>query len=60
MNLSSIKSKEAEDQVGFHTLKLSSIANNYNKWMFASFCSDSTLEIGRGIGNISKYLVSHF
>lgn len=63
MSLSLIKLKEAEDQVGFHTWKLFSIANNYNKWMFASFasfCSGSTLEIGSGIGNISKYLVSNF
>ena len=62
MSFSSKKLKAEEDQIGFNTLNLFSIANNYNKWMFtafASYCSGTTLEIGSGIGNISKYLLSN-
>lgn len=48
------------DQVGQDTLDVISAADKFNRWMFetiAPHCSGKILEIGSGIGNISKYFI---
>ena len=48
------------DPVGKHTLEVISQASRFNKWMYSEikpFLKDSILEIGSGIGNISRYIV---
>jgi SAM-dependent methyltransferase len=48
------------DAVGLETLDVISSAHNFNKWMFDTikpFCNGEILEIGSGIGNISKYFL---
>lgn len=48
------------DQVGQETLDVISAADKFNKWMYetiAPSCSGKILEIGSGIGNISKYFI---
>jgi 2-polyprenyl-3-methyl-5-hydroxy-6-metoxy-1,4-benzoquinol methylase len=49
-----------EDQVGHDTLQLLSKADRLNHWMYKSilpFCKADVLEIGSGIGNISKFFI---
>ena len=51
----------AADQTGFETLQAIEKADNFNQWMFSaisSYCTGNILEIGSGIGNISKLFVS--
>src|SRR5215831_3313126 len=46
------------DKVGYHSLKIVGVANDFNRWMYdtiAPFCHGNILEIGSGIGNISKF-----
>lgn len=48
------------DEEGLETLEAISKANRFNQWMFdriAPYCKGRILEIGSGIGNISKYHV---
>ncbi len=48
------------DQVGQETLDVISGADKFNRWMhetIAPHCSGRILEIGSGIGNISKYFI---
>jgi 2-polyprenyl-3-methyl-5-hydroxy-6-metoxy-1,4-benzoquinol methylase len=47
-------------EYGTKTLEVISAANNFNYWMYktiAEHCSGKILEIGSGIGNISKYFL---
>jgi SAM-dependent methyltransferase len=46
---------------GTETLKVISDAGNFNRWMYKTikpFCKGLILEIGSGIGNISRFLLS--
>lgn len=48
------------DQVGQDTLDVISAADKFNRWMYdtiARHCTGRILEIGSGIGNISKYFI---
>ncbi len=48
------------DAIGIETLDAISVAHRFNKWMFEtieSHCSGKILEIGSGIGNISKHFI---
>lgn len=56
----SFGSSDAKDPIGLETLKLFTKAERFNRWMFesiSSYCIGSILEIGSGIGNISKLLL---
>lgn len=49
-----------KDHSGLETLELFANAPHFNKWLFeniSSFCQGNILEIGSGIGNISKLLL---
>jgi SAM-dependent methyltransferase len=49
-----------KDPAGLETLELFSNAPSFNRWLFESivpYCQGSILEIGSGIGNISRYLL---
>lgn len=51
---------EALDPHGQVTLEVISEAGRFNRWMYETirpFCSGTILEIGSGIGNISKYFL---
>ena len=48
------------DEIGIETLESISIAKNFNRWMYQTIsphCSGKILEIGSGIGNISKHFI---
>lgn len=48
------------DQIGIETLEAVSIATNFNAWMYQTilpWCDSNILEIGSGIGNISKHFI---
>ena len=48
------------DFEGEKTLKAIASADNFNEWMYSCikiFCKGKILEIGSGIGNISKYFI---
>lgn len=48
------------DEEGQSTLEVIAKADNFNKWMYDTihpYCSGKILEIGSGIGNISKYFL---
>jgi len=50
------------DEVGIETLEAVSIAVNFNEWMYntiSKHCSGKILEIGSGIGNISKHFIEN-
>lgn len=52
-----------EDVTGKETLDLFAEADRFNQWMFATlspYCKNNILEIGSGIGNISKFLLEKF
>jgi 2-polyprenyl-3-methyl-5-hydroxy-6-metoxy-1,4-benzoquinol methylase len=52
-----------EDTIGKETLDLFAETHRFNQWMFSNlspFCQDNILEIGSGIGNISKLLLENF
>ena len=49
------------DAAGFQTLQVISQADEFNKWMYQSFSNHlqgEILEIGSGIGNISKHVIA--
>ncbi|MBS1596899.1 MAG: class I SAM-dependent methyltransferase [Bacteroidetes bacterium] len=49
-----------KDHSGLETLELFANAPHFNKWLFesiSSYCQGNILEIGSGIGNISKLLL---
>jgi SAM-dependent methyltransferase len=49
------------DFEGEKTLKAIAAADKFNEWMYSSiknYCNGRILEIGSGIGNISKYFIS--
>lgn len=51
---------QEEDQVGEGTLDVISKADRFNKWMYETikpFCKGDIMEIGSGLGNISKYFL---
>lgn len=53
---------EAYDAVGHSTLEKLAEANNFNTWMsrhVAAHCSGRILEIGSGIGNISRWFIEN-
>lgn len=53
--------REEEKHAGLETLELFSGADVFNEWLFnniTDYCKGTTLEIGSGIGNISKYLLA--
>jgi SAM-dependent methyltransferase len=48
------------DEIGIDTLDSISFAPNFNEWMYDTikhYCAGNILEIGSGIGNISKYFI---
>jgi 2-polyprenyl-3-methyl-5-hydroxy-6-metoxy-1,4-benzoquinol methylase len=48
------------DVIGERTLQTISGANNFNKWMYETikpYCKGDILEIGSGVGNISKFFL---
>jgi len=50
------------DIIGQETLEVISSADNFNKWMYqtiAPHCTGKILEIGSGIGNISKFFIEN-
>jgi len=50
----------AKDPVGLHTLEVIAKADRFNRWMYDQFKHDlkgEVLEIGSGIGNISKLVI---
>ncbi len=49
------------DEIGIDTLDAISFAPNFNEYMFKTiepYCSGNILEIGSGIGNISKHFIA--
>ncbi len=55
-----MKKHYEEDFIGFQTLDNISDADQLNGWMFDTirpWCSGSVLEVGSGIGNISRFLL---
>lgn len=53
---------QQEDSIGLETLEMFARADKFNEWMYeaiAPFCQGTILEIGSGIGNISKYLLEN-
>ena len=49
-----------EDPIGEKTLEVVGEATNFNKWMFETiepFCRGHILEIGSGLGNISRFFL---
>lgn len=53
--------EKEEYNSGTETLKIISTADNFNQWMYQTvkpFCKGHILEIGSGIGNISRFLLS--
>jgi SAM-dependent methyltransferase len=56
---------ETKDPVGLHTLEVVAKADHFNRWMYDQFKNElkgEILEIGSGIGNISKLVIEdgHF
>lgn len=52
--------KNQDDKIGYDTLDVISDAGKFNRWMFNTikpYCRGNILEIGSGIGNISKYFL---
>lgn len=52
-----------EDVIGKETLDLFAEAHRFNEWMFSTlsrYCTDNILEIGSGIGNISRLLLEKY
>ena len=48
------------DKEGFETLKVIAAADQFNEWMYQKikpYCKGKILEVGSGIGNISKFFV---
>lgn len=48
------------DNEGYETLEVISRADNFNKWMFdiiEPYCYGNIIEIGSGIGNISRFFI---
>jgi len=49
------------DQFAYEALRAFALTHNYNKWIFETFkpfIGKNVLEIGSGIGNISRYLLT--
>ena len=60
-----VDTKEPNDPVGLHTLNVIAKANRFNRWMYDQIkphLKGEILEIGSGIGNISKLVIesNHF
>ena len=60
-----VDTKEPNDPVGLHTLKVLAKAERFNRWMYDQIkhhLKGEILEIGSGIGNISKLVIEsdHF
>lgn len=56
------KLPETFDPTGTHTLQIIAKADSFNKWMYETirpYIKGEILEIGSGIGNISKFVVSN-
>ena len=50
------------DISGMATLEAINSADKFNKWMYDTiqpFCAGNILEIGSGIGNISKFFINN-
>ncbi len=50
----------SKDSVGLHTLEVIAKADHFNEWMYNQFkhqLKGNVLEIGGGIGNISKFVI---
>jgi SAM-dependent methyltransferase len=51
------------DEAGLKTLEIFADTDRFNSWLFKTltpYCTNNLLEIGSGIGNISKFLLQHF
>jgi 2-polyprenyl-3-methyl-5-hydroxy-6-metoxy-1,4-benzoquinol methylase len=52
----------AQDDIGYQTLEVISKADKFNRWMYDTirpYCHGNILEIGSGIGNISKFFIQN-
>jgi len=52
---------QPKDQTGYHTLQIIAGADQFNKWTYERirpFLKGKILEIGSGLGNISKYAIA--
>ena len=50
------------DEIGYKSLQVISHADRFNRWMFETivpFAAGNILEIGSGIGNLSRYFLEH-
>jgi 2-polyprenyl-3-methyl-5-hydroxy-6-metoxy-1,4-benzoquinol methylase len=55
-----VSNGENPDPIGEHTLEIISGATRFNYWMYSEikpFLKGNIIEIGSGIGNISKYII---
>jgi SAM-dependent methyltransferase len=55
-----LKYPEIIDEAGKHTLEVIAKASRFNQWMYSEikpFLKGNILEIGSGIGNISKFII---
>jgi SAM-dependent methyltransferase len=55
-----LKHPEINDEAGKHTLEVIAKASRFNKWMYTEikpFLKGNVLEIGSGIGNISRFII---
>ena len=51
-----------KDEKGYQTLEVIAKADKFNQWMFETirpYCRGSILEIGSGIGNISRFFIQN-
>ena len=49
-----------KDEVGYQTLEVIAEVDKFNQWMFDTvrpYCSGHVLEVGSGIGNISRFFI---
>lgn len=56
-----IDKSSIDDPVGLHTLEVIAKANRFNQWMYEQFKNElkgEVLEIGSGIGNVSKLVIA--
>jgi 16S rRNA A1518/A1519 N6-dimethyltransferase RsmA/KsgA/DIM1 with predicted DNA glycosylase/AP lyase activity len=49
-----------KDEKGYQTLEVIAEADKFNQWMFQTirpYCRGNILELGSGIGNISRFFI---
>lgn len=56
------ENRDLKDETGYQTLEVIAAADKFNRWMFEtvrSYCHGNILEMGSGIGNISRFFVEN-